>query len=535
MAETNVPGDDAEMVRFKLNGEEVEAPTGTTLIRAAHDRGIDVPFFCYHPGLKPEGNCRMCLVEASNARKPVPACTTLVAPDIEVKTHSEEAKSARADVLEFMLSNHPLDCPICDKSGECMLQDNSYGHGKDHSRMVERKELKHTKPLGNEVLIWGNRCIACTRCVRFCNDVAGSGELTMVNRGDRAVVDVFPEYPLFNNLSGNVVDLCPVGALIAEDFLYEARVWYEKKTDSVCHACSVGCNIEVQTLHNKVKRIVPRHNGEVNEYWMCNHGRFDYKYILGPKRLVRYRVEGSKLPKTAGKVLGEKLRELADQHGAGSIAVIGSAWMSLESLYALRRLCEALGIPAAQAGAIARPDGEEETFPGGFRIASDKNPNRAGVRSVLGDDACERLGPILERVQSGSIRALVVVHDLPHVELSDELLEAIGKVELAAVVLLAADERLPATANLFPATAFSEREGHIVNDRGRVQRVRRATQLPRGIVEESELLQDALLAVDEDAQRLNTAGLLRELTGLEPQDVGSAGCPLEPSLTGDES
>src|SRR5213594_1863339 len=174
------PADAVKLLKFKLDGKELEVAAGTNLIEAARMQGIQIPYFCYHPGLTPAGNCRMCLVEASNSKKPITACTTPVTEGVEIFTATENVKKARAGVLELMLINHPLDCPICDKSGECMLQDHTFEHGKDRSRMVEPKELKHTKEVGNEIYIWGNRCIVCTRCVRFCDEIAGTGELTVV-------------------------------------------------------------------------------------------------------------------------------------------------------------------------------------------------------------------------------------------------------------------------------------------------------------------------------------------------------------------
>ncbi len=521
------------MVRFKLNGEEVEAPKGSLLIRIAHDRGIDVPFFCYHPGLTPEGNCRMCLVEASNSRKPVPACTTPVAEGIEVQTHSEAAKSARADVLEFMLVNHPLDCPICDKSGECMLQDHAYDHGKDRSRMVEQKELKHTKDLGNDVHLWGNRCIVCTRCVRFCDEVAGTGELTVVERGDHSVIDVFPGYPLQNPLSGNVVDICPVGALIDKDFLYEARVWYEKKTDTVCNSCARGCNIEVQTLHNKVKRLVPRHNPDVNGYWMCDHGRYDYKHILGPNRWLRYRLGDSSAPGEAADYVQRGLAAVIEENGPQAIGGVISGFATLETVYLFRRLFESRGVAAENLAARARPDGEEEVFPG-FRISADKNPNRTGVQRILGHDAFEREAGLLEKIRSGTVRGLVLFSDLPGCPLEDRWIEVLEKLDFAVVVLLEGDDRLPESTGIIPATAFSEKEGSIINEDDRLQLLNKATELPRGILPEYEILQEALRLGGYRRAQMSAAGIFQELGTVIPElgeksrrDVGAAGIPLK--------
>ena len=517
-----------QTVNLKINGEEVEAPAGEMLIKVCHDRGLDVPFFCYHPGLVPEGNCRMCLVEVVKASKPMPACTTPVAEGMEVETHSDPAKDARADVLEFMLSNHPLDCPICDKSGECLLQDNSYDHGKDGSRMVEVKQLKPTKDLGKGVKLWGNRCISCTRCVRFCSDVAGSGELTMVNRGDRSVVDAFPGYPLQNALSGNVVDICPVGALISEDFLYQARVWYEKKTPSVCHECARGCNVEIQTLHNEVKRIVARHNDSVNDYWICDHGRYTHDYILGPERSLQYRPEN---PAEAPGFLAEKLKGLVDEHGAESLGVVASAFMSNEALYLLGSLMQELGVPQENIAACAREDGEEETFKGGFKISADRNPNRSGVEAILGREALTlRHDSLLEKAKASKLRGLLLVSDLPGQQLSDEWIEALSTVEFGLVFLLENDSRIPASTYLFPATAFSEREGSIISEDGQLQLVRAATQLPRGVLATEDLLQDTLSAFGARETKISPRGLFNEMAGVIPalagishSDLGQAG------------
>ena len=503
-----------QTVNLKINGEEVEAPAGEMLIKVCHDRGLDVPFFCYHPGLVPEGNCRMCLVEVVKASKPMPACTTPVAEGMEIETHSDPAKAARADVLEFMLSNHPLDCPICDKSGECMLQDNSYDHGKDGSRMVEIKQLKPTKELGKGVKLWGNRCISCTRCVRFCSDVAGSGELTMVNRGDRSVVDVFPGYPLQNPLSGNVVDICPVGALISEDFLYQARVWYEKKTDSVCHECARGCNVEIQTLHNEVKRVVARHNDSVNDYWICDHGRYTYDYILGPERSLEYRPQA---PAGVPALLAGKLKSIVDEHGTDSLGVVASAFMSNESLYLLGALLQELGVPGENIAASAREDGQEETFKGGFKISADRNPNRGGVEAILGGDAfTTHHDSLLEKAKASKLRGLLLVSDLPGQQLSTEWIEALGTVEFGLVFLLENDSRIPASTCLVPATAFSERDGSIINEDGQLQLVRAATQLPRGVLAIEDLLQEALVELGARKARVSPRGLFDEMAGVIP-------------------
>lgn len=512
---------DLKTVRFKLNEHELEVPLGTSIIEAARKVGVHIPYFCYHPGLTPEGNCRMCLVEVAKSNKPVPACTTPVADGMEVLTDSEGAKSARADVLEFMLLNHPLDCPICDKSGECLLQNHSYDHGKDHSRMVEDKQLKHTKDLGAEIHIWGNRCISCTRCVRFCDEIAGTGELTMVNRGDRSVVDVFPDYPLQNPLAGNVVDLCPVGALISRKFLYQARVWFEQKTPSVCLACARGCSIQIETLRNKVKRLVPRHNPHVNDYWMCDYGRNDFDYILGPERWLRYRLAGSHRPEDAPGFLADQLRAVVREHGPQAVGGLASAFMTLENLYLLRSLFEALEVPLENLAARGRPQGAGQSFKGGFKISGDRNPNRTGVTRILGSDAFDaRHEALIQRIRTGDLKGLVLVNDLPHHELDADLLEPLAGLEFVALFLLEADPRLPEPFALMPATAFSERDGTVINEDHRVQVLKQATQLPRGILPEHGVFQGALLALGAREREVSAAGIFTELGSVIPELEG---------------
>ncbi|MEM7261918.1 MAG: 2Fe-2S iron-sulfur cluster-binding protein, partial [Planctomycetota bacterium] len=227
-----------EMVDWVLNGEPVQSPAGTTILEAAKAHGAEMPHFCYHPGLSIAGNCRICLVETNRSPKPAISCSERISEGLEVQTHSEKAIEAREGVMEFQLINHPLDCPVCDKAGECTLQDYSYEHGPDASRFVEKKNIRHTKDLGPTIKIWGNRCIVCTRCVRFCDEISGTGELCVVARGDRSVVDVFPGIPIDNPLAGNVVDLCPVGALISKDFMFQSRVWNTEQTETVCGGCA---------------------------------------------------------------------------------------------------------------------------------------------------------------------------------------------------------------------------------------------------------------------------------------------------------
>jgi NADH-quinone oxidoreductase subunit G len=392
--------------------------------------------------------------------------------------------------------------------------------------------------VGNDIYIWGNRCIVCTRCVRFCEEVSGTGELCVVERGDHSVIDVHPAYPLQNALSGNVVDICPVGALIAKDFLYQARVWYQQKTESICTTCARGCNIEVQTLGNTIKRVVPRHNPHVNQYWMCDHGRFDHKYVLGERRSLRYRLPVA--PERAGTFLASELKRAAAAHGPAAVAAIASAFLTTEEAYLLRQFIAGLGAPAENVAAWARPPGKEEVFKSGFRIAADKNPNRAGVERVLGAGVFDRrLEAVLRGVETGAVKALVLVSDRPHLLAGEgpgeeRLLARLPGLDFLAVFELEHGAAFPESAALLPATAFPEKDGTMVNDDGRIQRLRPATALPRGIRGFDSILQEALVALGTRDRSTSPAGVFRELAsglgldGATYKEIGNQGLAPRP-------
>jgi NADH dehydrogenase/NADH:ubiquinone oxidoreductase subunit G len=283
----------ADLIKLSIDGMEVEVPPGSTIIQAASKSGKMIPHFCYHPGLSVVGQCRMCFVEIEGAPKLATACSTPVAANMKVLTASEKVKAGQNATLEFTLLNHPLDCPICDRGGECKLQDYTYDYGPPLSRMGEDKVLrdKH-KPVSEQVVLDQERCILCTRCVRFSSEVDGRTELVVNERGNAGVIDVFEDRPMKSVFSGNVVDLCPVGALTAKDYRFAARPWELEKHESLCTGCSVGCNVEIHTKHRhpgivrpdkslprpELVRLMPRENLAVNEWWMCDKGRWGYHF-----------------------------------------------------------------------------------------------------------------------------------------------------------------------------------------------------------------------------------------------------------------
>src|SRR5437588_628228 len=270
-----------ELVNLTIDGVPVSVSKGTLVIEAAKQAGVLVPHYCYHPGLPVAGVCRMCLVEIEQQPKLAIACSTQVAEGMVVKTQSAAAKSARTGVLEFLLINHPLDCPICDQAGECELQDFTFQEGRAGTRYSPDypKRFNPVEDFGPDVLYVPNRCILCTRCVRFMEDVAQEPVLNVSERGDRAYIGVHPETRLDHPWAGNVVDLCPVGSLLSKDFLHKARAWELDKTASVCTGCSQGCNVTLDTRENVVVRVRPRPNLEVNRYFICDHGRMNYRWM----------------------------------------------------------------------------------------------------------------------------------------------------------------------------------------------------------------------------------------------------------------
>jgi len=264
------------MPKILIDEKEIEFKPGQTIIEAARDHGIEIPHFCWHPKLSVSGNCRVCLVEVEKMPKLMIACSTIASEGMIVHTQSEKTLEARNAVMEFILINHPLDCPICDEAGECKLQDYAYSHGEGESRFTEEKnhKQKHVQ-LGPHVMFDGERCISCSRCIRFCDEIAKDPELTFVQRGDSVTITTFPGEELDNPYSMNVIDICPVGALTSIDFRFKARVWDMSATKSICTGCARGCNIDIWVRNNEILRLTPRHNEEVNSYWMCDYGRLN--------------------------------------------------------------------------------------------------------------------------------------------------------------------------------------------------------------------------------------------------------------------
>lgn len=324
------------MPKINIDGKEIEFKQGQTIIEAAKDHGIEIAHFCWHPKLSVSGNCRMCLVEVEKMPKLVIACATTAADGMVVHTQSGKSLAARNAVMEFFLINHPLDCPICDEAGECKLQDYTYKHSVGESRFVEEKVKKGKRiQIGPYVMFDADRCIMCSRCIRFCDEIAKDPELTFTKRGDRVFLTTYPGEQLDNLYSMNVVDICPVGALTNSDFRFKSRVWEMSLTNSVCTGCAQGCNIELWVRNNEVLRLVPKYNEDVNSYWMCDHGRVNtFKFINAEDRVdgPHIRVEGNLTRVGWDEAYAEAASRLK-AFGKDEIAVIGSAFATVEDNY----------------------------------------------------------------------------------------------------------------------------------------------------------------------------------------------------------
>jgi len=459
-----------------INGQEVEVPEGTLLIEACARVTEMPPHFCYHPGLRPDGNCRMCMVKVEGMRGVTISCTLPAADGMVVSTNDPEALAARKGVMEFLLIHHPLDCPVCDKAGECTLQDHSYAHGPGHSRYIEAKNVRPKRDLGENIALWPERCIRCSRCIRFLDDVTGTSELGFVARGDRTDLDIFPGRPIDNPLSLNVVDICPVGALISKNFLFQARVWNLRRKNSVCAVCSRGCNVELQAYEGKLVRVAPRHNEAVNGWWMCDHGRLSHAYMDDSKRpkAIRRREEARTYAISmaeAVETIRHAVAPVLESTGPGAVAGLVTPWLTNEELHLAGTLFHEAW-QTERVVALAAPDAEAYVSKSGFRIAADRNPNRAGLEAVLGlTPDPEAIGALAEAIESGEVKVLYVLGGIPEAAYPEALVAVAGRLDLLVVQDLVSSALLDKAHVALPAAAYPEKHGTFVNDVGRVQRL----------------------------------------------------------------
>ena len=460
------------MPTLTIDGREVTVEPGATVLQAAEQLGIDIPTFCYHPGLSIPANCRMCLVESNKAGKPIPACHTHCGDGMEISTSSDEVVLARKQVLEFILLNHPVDCPICDQAGECVLQDHYFRFSAQASRLGHVKVQKDkAKVLGPNVILDAERCIMCTRCIRFCDEIAGSSQLTMTHRGEHTEITTFPGEELDNPYATNVVDICPVGALTSREFRFRSRVWFMQSAESVCPSCSRGCKIRVDTFENVARRYRPLYNPQVNDWWMCDAGRASFRgdqegRMEGP----RARVDGEMRVVPLPEAYDAAIRDIQASAGSDRLTVIVTPWFTNEDALLVGRLL-AGPLAGARVYVGGRADGDGDDV----LVRADKNPNRYGltrVFSALGV-ATEPLGSF-----SGEDTDAAVVFGDRHA-LTDAQFKALSGLE-ACVVAASYEGPLWELASTFlPTRIHLEKSGTFTNFDGVVQRIERAL-IPTG-------------------------------------------------------
>ena len=462
MAEEN---EQEETVTLTVDGAEVTVPAGTRVIEAAERVGVMVPRYCYHPGIPTRpAQCRVCLVEVEGQDKLQPSCVLQAQDGMEVRTASERAELARKSVIEFLLVNHPLDCPICDAAGQCMLQDYAFETGQLQSRLDEEKVVMGRDKIADDILYFADRCIICTRCVRFMREVAEDDALVVANRGHKAYIDTFPGEELDNPFQGNIVDVCPVGALVHEDFLFKPRYWDMDHASSVCPGCSTGCNVTIDTKENQIVRLKPRHNPEVNSYWMCDYGR---KHLVMGNRGVRIEVPllragGELRPADWDVALRTVAQELEGRSGGTAVV---SPDASNEDLYFFRRLLSLAGIGG---GAFVVEQGETATLPGfpKLKLRADRAANATGAELF----GYER-HPELPEPGDG-------LHAVLGADLEDR---SEGYGQGTDYFLYLGTTLSPAARNadaVLPITTFAETAGTFTNFEGRVQRFRPALEAP---------------------------------------------------------
>ncbi|MDB6153294.1 MAG: ferredoxin [Chthoniobacteraceae bacterium] len=536
------------MLNVQIDGVWLQFPKGTRLIEACSQAQKFIPRYCYHPKLTAPGNCRMCLIELGMPkmgpdRKPVLgpdgkpeigwiprpqiSCAQDVAEGMAVRTDSPMVQECRQGVMEFLLINHPLDCPICDQAGECRLQEFSVEYGNSSSRFLERKVKKPKNiELGPRVTLDAERCVLCSRCIRFMKEVANDDVLGFVDRGSFSTIACHPERVLDSNYSLNTVDICPVGALTSSDFRFKMRVWFLKETKTIDVNDGLGSNITVGSRENVIYRITPRENNDVNGVWLPDSHRLNFKYVGASNRFKLPQIKAQPVDwRTAIAVAAEILKA----HSSESIAMIASARMTNEELFVARLLAHQLHIAPERHDVLPRV-GE----PDGILIPADRNSNTTGAK-LLGVSASEpgsHLPRIAQGVRSGAIKVLICFEDATKCGMTAE--------ELSKIALIVIDILPNATSALasvlLPSSAWVEKRGSLININGRLQRINRAVQPPDQARDDWEILRDLLTALG-GTNSLNSieevfklmAGEHAEFAGLSLSKIGDLGVPL--SLT----
>ena len=545
-----------QMMNVQVDGQWHQFPKGTRVIEACTQAGKYVPRYCYHPKLSSPGNCRMCLIEMGMPKmgadrkpevgadgkpvinwipRPQISCAQDVAEGMGIRTASPMVEECRKGVMEFLLINHPLDCTICDQAGECRLQEFSVEYGNDNSRFLEEKvhKPKHVD-LGPRIVLDDERCILCSRCIRFTKEIAKDDALGFVDRGSYSTLTAHPGRRFDNNYTLNTVDICPVGALTSKDFRFKMRVWFLKETRSICTSCGTGCNTVISSRQELMYRQTPRENNDVNSAWMCDHGRLNFHYLHDEQRLVSPMVRQANHQlqavdwRKAVAAAAAQLREFKPEE----IAIVASARMTNEELYLTRRLADGLKCDLID---VVPRSGEADDI----LLNADRNPNTSGAKllKVSHDEPGVRLAEIVEGVKTGKIHAVICLgEDLSEVGLDASVLQ-----ELSCLVVMGIlpNTTTEAATVVLPSAGFAEKRGSMINAKGRLQRLNRAIPSPGDAHDDWEILRDLTQALTggnglymiEDVFKA-MANEVSALKGLSLSKIGDLGVPV---LSGESS
>ena len=524
-----------QLVNVQINGVWHQFPKGTRVIEACEQAGSYVPRYCYHKKLSSPGNCRMCLIEMGLPKmgpdrkpelgedgkpvinwmpRPQISCAQDVSEGMGVRTDSPLAQECRKGVMEFLLINHPLDCPICDQAGECRLQEFSVEYGNAESRFLENKVKKPKNiELGPRVTLDDERCILCSRCIRFCQEIVHDDVLGFIDRGSHSVLTAHPGKRLENNYSLNTVDICPVGALTSSDFRFQMRVWFLKETKSFCTSCATGCNTIIGTREDMIYRQTPRENNAVNSSWMCDYGRLNFGYLQSDKRLLQPEILSGDKRIAAEWNVAITQAAVQLKHFAGwEIAILASGRMTNEELWLTSQLAKVLGIDLIDIVPRTGPTDD-------ILFSADRNPNTNGAR-VLGVTSVPgtRLRDIADGIVAGRVKALIALGENP---IDIGLTIAQLKMLPALVVMnILTDDATQAATVLLPSFGFAEKRGSMINGKGRLQRLNRAVRGPGQARDDWEILRDFIQACSDRNGIYSIEDVFRQMSESIPQFAG---------------
>ncbi|MEM8737857.1 MAG: molybdopterin-dependent oxidoreductase [Planctomycetota bacterium] len=512
------------MPTLTIDGRPCSWEGKKSILQVALDNRVEIPHYCYHPGMSVVASCRICLAEVAqpNPRndnklelipKLIPTCQTPAADGMEVHLkNSPKTIANQKSVMEMLLINHPLDCPVCDQAGECSLQDYSYQYGRSQSRFEETKIKQPKKDLGPNVLLYSDRCIMCSRCVRFTREVTGTSEIGIFGRGSSEQIDVFPGRPLDNELSANVIDICPVGALLDKDFLMSMRVWNLTKTPSIDGITASGDNLSIEHNENKIYRLKPRTNMDVNTWWTSDEIRYGWKFIHDPDRLntPTRKIHGSHEPVSWNDAYAHAVEQLeltVLKKGRGTLALVVSPMLASEEAYLLGRMITALDENAVLAVGPVPFDGEDKTFPGGYTVYAEKAPNARGVRHAL-EQISDTVLSFDEFIGDlATNRALVLTGNYPSTWSPPALLDAVRDKDRLTVLLDTLPSELTETAEVvLPGVTWAEKSGSFENVNHRQQHFEQALQPIEFAKPEGQIALDLMAVAGKlDRQRYDPA------------------------------